>query len=300
MNKFGALTVFALAGAVAAACSDSGNGGLTGSDAGTVNVVLTDAPFPFAQVKSVDVFVVRIDGRLAAADSAEAAATDSTGGWKTLVSPNTTINLLTLQNGATANLGSATLPVGTYNGFRMIIDPTKSSVTLTDNTKPDIKWPGAGKTGIKINLDAPFNVTDGTTNLLIDFDVGRSFVMRGNSISQNGLLFKPVIHATTQQNSGTLSGSVHGDSATGTAISGATVEVLKSGTALTDTNPNNVVRTGTTDASGNFTLAFIPAGTYVVRATPPSGSVYKAGLLSGGATITAGATTSGKIIILSK
>ena len=41
------------------------------------------------------------------------------------------------------------------------------------------------------------NVAEGTTSMLIDFDVGKSFVMRGNSISQNGLLFKPVIHATT-------------------------------------------------------------------------------------------------------
>jgi hypothetical protein len=93
---------------------------------------------------------------------------------------------------------------------------------------------------------------------------------------------------------------VHGDSATGQAIAGATVEVLKSGTALTDTNPTNVVRTGLTDASGNFTLAFIPPGTYVVRATPPNGSLYKPALLSGGATITSGTTTSGKLIILTK
>ena len=297
----GTLTVLALAGAVAVACTDSNGTDLTGTNSGQVNVVLTDAPFPFSQVKSVDVFVVRIDGRISDADSAAAAAeSDSSGGWKTLVTPNTTINLLSLQNGTTANLGVATLPVGVYSGFRMIIDPTKSSVTLTDNSKPDIKWPGAGKTGIKINLDSPFNVPTGTTNLLIDFDVGRSFIMRGNSISQNGLLFRPVIHATTQQNTGTLSGAVHGDSATGQAIAGATVEVLKSGTALTDTNPTNVVRTGLTDASGNFTLAFIPPGTYVVRATPPNGSLYKPALLSGGATITSGTTTSGKLIILTK
>lgn len=296
----GALTVLALAGAVAVACTDSGNTDLTGSNTGQVNVMLTDAPFPFAQVKSVDVYVVRVDARTSDADSASAAAESDSSGWKTLVTPNTTINLLSLQNGTTANLGVTALPVGTYRGFRMIIDPTKSSVTLTDNTKPDVKWPGAGKTGIKINLDSPFNVTSGTSTLLIDFDVGRSFIMRGNSISQNGLLFRPVIHATTQQNTGTLSGSVKGDSATGTAIAGATVEVLKAGTVLTDTNPTNVVRTGTSDGSGNFTLAFIPPGTYVVRATPPSGSAYKPALLTGGVTITSGTTTSGKIIILSK
>lgn len=293
------LAVLALAGAVVGACSDSGPN-VTGSSSGQVNVILTDAPFPFSQVKSVDVFVVKIQAKTADTDSAAAALEGDSAGWKTLVTPNKSINLLTLAGGNTANLGVATLPVGTYRSFRLIIDPSQSSVTLNDNSKPDVMWPSAGKNGIKIILDSPFTVTDGTTNLLIDFDVGRSFIMRGNSISQNGLLFKPVIRATTQQSSGILSGSVHGDSATGQAIAGATVEVLKSGTALNDTNPNNVVRSGMTDASGNYTLAFIPPGTYVVRATPPSGSLYKAGLLSGGVTITTGTTVSGKLIILTK
>jgi hypothetical protein len=156
------------------------------------------------------------------------------------------------------------------------------------------------KSGIKIMLDEPFNVTDGTTTLLVDFDVGRSFVMRGNSISQNGLLFKPVIHATTQQNTGTITGSVRADNASGAGIAGATVEVLKAGTPLNDTQSNNVVRTGVTDASGNFTLAFIPAGTYVVRATPTVASGYKPALLTGGAVVTTGNTLSNQVIIVTK
>lgn len=291
------IAALAIAGTIVAACSESGS--LTDSRTGQVNVMLTDAPFPFSQVKSVDVYVVRIDGKLAATDSAEAANQDSAG-WKTLVSPNTKINLLTLTGGKTASLGVATLPVGTYRSFRMIIDTDQSSVTLNDNTTPDIKWPSAGKNGIKILLDSPFDVTAGTTNLLIDFDVGRSFVMRGNDISKNGLLFKPVIHGATVQTTGGISGTVRGDSATGVTIAGATVEVLKAGTALTDTSAANIVRTGVTDASGNFTLAFVPAGTYVVRATPPVASGYKPALLTGGAVVTAGSTLSGKVIIVTK
>ena len=43
-------------------------------------------------------------------------------------------------------------------------------------------------------LDQPITVTSGsTTPLLVDFDVAQSFVLRGNSLAQNGLLFKPVI-----------------------------------------------------------------------------------------------------------
>ena len=298
-TKFGALTALALAGVVAVACDDTGSGPLLTST-GKVNVMLTDAPFPFSQVKSVDVYVLRIDGKLAETDSAQAANTADSAGWVTLVSPNKKINLLTLTGGNTANLGVATIPVGTYNSFRMVINTDSSSVTLNDNSTPDVKWPSAGKNGIKILLDKPFDVTSGTTNLLIDFDVGRSFVMRGNSISQNGLLFKPVIHAVTQQSTGTISGSVHADNATGAGIAGATVEVLKGGTALTDTESANIVRSGVTDANGNFTLAFIPAGTYVVRATPTAASGYKPALLAGGATVTAGSTLSNQVIIVTK
>jgi hypothetical protein len=292
------IAALAVAGTLVAACSESNNS-LTDSGTGQVNVMLTDAPFPFSQVKSVDVYVVRIDGKLAETDSAQAANVDSAG-WMTLVSPNTKINLLTLQGGKTASLGVATLPVGTYKSFRMIIDTDQSSVTLNDNTTPDVKWPSAGKNGIKILLDDEFDVTSGTTNLLIDFDVGSSFVMRGNDISKNGLLFKPVIHGATVQTTGGISGTVRGDSATGVTIAGATVEILKAGTALTDTSAANVVRTGVSDASGNFTIAFVPAGTYVVRATPPAASGYKPALLTGGAVITAGSTLTGKVIIVTK
>ncbi|HEX6573634.1 MAG TPA: DUF4382 domain-containing protein [Gemmatimonadaceae bacterium] len=298
-RNFGMLAAFAVAGTVAIAACESGNSPTLVST-GKVNVLLTDAPFPFSQVKSVDVFVTRIDGKLAETDSAAAANTSDSSSWVTLVSPNKSINLLTLTNGQTSNLGVATIPVGTYKSFRMIIDTDQSSITLNDNSTPDIKWPSAGKNGIKILLDEPFDVTNGTTNLLIDFDVGRSFVMRGNSISQNGLLFKPVIHATTQQNTGTITGSVRADSASGAGIAGATVEVLKAGTALTDTASANVVRTGTTDGSGNFTLAFVPPGTYVVRATPTVASGYKPALLAGGAVVTAGNTLSNQVIIVTK
>jgi len=288
----------ALAATFAAACGDSNVPTL--STGGQVNIQLTDAPFPFSQVKSVDVYIVRIDAKLADVDSAAAANEADSAGWKTLASPNSTFNLLTLTGGTTANLGTATLPVGSYKSFRMVIDTDKSSVTLNDGTKPDIKWPSAGKNGIKIILDKPFDVATGTTNLLIDFDAGRSFVMRGNSISQNGLLFKPVIHATTQQSTGAIAGTVRGDNATGPVIAGATVEVLKAGTTLGDTNDNNVVRTGVTDANGNFTLAFIAPGTYVVRATPTVASGYKPALLTGGATVTAGTTLGGQVIIVTK
>ncbi len=87
---------------------------------------------------------------------------------------------------------------------------SKSSVTLTDGSHPTVMWPSAAQTGIKINLDQPISVTQDSSVMVLDFDVGRSFVMRGNSISQNGLLFKPVIRAVATQLTGSVAGSVRG------------------------------------------------------------------------------------------
>ena len=295
-KRLTSLAAIAVAGLATLACAESSS---TESGTGQLNIRLTDAPFPFDEVKSVDVHVVRIDGRIADADSADA-ADESDGDWKTLVSPNMSINLLDLTGGKTANLGTVTLPEGTYRGFRMIIDTDESSITLDDNTTPEIKWPSAGKNGIKIQLDEPVVIGPGTAELLIDFDVGRSFVVRGNDISRNGLLFKPVIHAVTSQSTGGLSGTVRGDTDAGPVLSGVTIEVLRDGTTLNDLNENRVVATTVTDASGNYKFAFLAPGSYEVRATPPAASGYKPALLSGGATITSGATLSGQNIIVVK
>ena len=288
--------ILALAATAAVACTESDT---LESGSGQLTIRLTDAPFPFNEVKSVDVHVVRIDARVADVDSAEA-ADDSDDGWRTLVSPDEVIDLLDLTGGKTANLGTVSLPAGTYRGFRMVIDADESGVTLNDNSTPEVKWPSAGNNGIKIRLDEPVVIGEGTTELLIDFDVGRSFVVRGNSISQNGLLFKPVIHAVTSQGTGGLSGTIRGDSATGTALSGVTVEVLKDGTALSDTNDNRIVATTVTDGSGNYTFAFLKPGEYEVRATPPAASDYDPAMLAGGVTITAGTAATGKNIVVLK
>lgn len=173
-------------------------------------VQLTDAPFPTDSVKSVDVFVVRVDARQNDADSAAAATavsddSSSSAGWKTVATPNAMFNLLALQNGTTAALGSAKLAAGSYNGFRLVIDPSKSSLTLKNNqvltstSSPNVTFPSASKSGIKILLTKPVVLTEGdTTTVLVDFDVANSFVMRGNSLAQNGLLFKPVVKATVK------------------------------------------------------------------------------------------------------
>jgi len=275
-----------------AACSDS-----SGTGSGLLTVRLTDAPFPFSNVSSVDVFVVRIDARTAEPTDAEASDESIREGWTTVATPNALVNLLDLRNGTTTNLGAATLATGTYNGFRLIIDPSRSSITLKDGTHPAIQFPSAGHSGIKIKLDEPIELTKDGSVMTLDFDIGRSFVMRGNSAA-NGFNFRPVIRAVAQDITGSVTGSVRATTATGAAVPGATVEVLTAGSLLNDADPTHIVRSTSTDANGNFRVAFLLPGTYVLRATPPTTSGFKPALLTGGLTIATGTTTANQIIVV--
>jgi uncharacterized protein DUF4382 len=204
----------------AAACSDS-----TAAGTGKIGVRLTnqsvaasvgedivgseaESPLPAGSVKSIDIFVVRIDAKAQEPTDDDAAAEtedaeSAKGGWITVAEPNATFDLMKLADGTNTFLGDAKVAAGSYSGFRLIIDPAKSSVTLNDQANTVIggtsitglKFPSADKTGIKIKLSGgAVDVKEGeTSTLVVKFDVSRSFVVRGNSIDQNGLLFKPVI-----------------------------------------------------------------------------------------------------------
>jgi hypothetical protein len=55
-----------------------------------------------------------------------------------------------------------------------------------------------------------------------------------------------------------------------------------------------------TDTNGNFVIGFVPAGTYVLRATPTVASGYKPALLVGGVTVVAGTPVTNKVIVVTK
>ena len=289
IRLFAALAITTLA---LGACTDS-----SGTGTGLLTVRLTDAPFPFSEVASVDVYVVRVDAKTESTTDDEAADENDHNGWTTIATPNTLINLLDLGSGKTMNLGATTLPTGNYRSFRLILDTDQSTITLKDGSEPAIFFPSAGHSGIKVKLDEPIQLTEDGTVMTLDFDIGRSFVMRGNS-SANGFNFKPVIHAIAQDITGSVTGSVHANTATGAAVPDATVEVLTAGSLVTDADPTHIVRSTSTDASGNFRIAFLLPGTYVLRATPPTASGFKPALLAGGLTITAQTETQNQIIVV--
>jgi hypothetical protein len=105
---------------------------------GTLVVQLTDAPFPTDSVKSVDIFVVRVDGRVGEVDEATTDAhveqSDPRATVEDAGHSNASINLLALQNGVVSTVGEARCGAS-YRGFRLVIDPTKSSVTLKERSE---------------------------------------------------------------------------------------------------------------------------------------------------------------------
>ena len=198
------VTAFLALGALVACSDDS-----LGPGEGRIAVRMTDAPFPLDDVASIDIFVVRVEAKTQATTEADAAVVEAddaeSDGWIVLAEPNDDFDLMDLRNGVTVFLGDAVVPQGNYQSFRLIIDTDHSSVTLKDGTvlsassTPSILFPSAGQSGIKVIMTDAIMVEEGaTTDVLLDFDAEESFVLRGNTITQNGLLFKPVIKATIQ------------------------------------------------------------------------------------------------------
>lgn len=199
-----AFLAFAFAIGASVGCSDNA----LGPGQGRIALRLTDAPFPLDQVESINMFIVRVEARAqptteedAALDIEESDAEDD--GWIVLATPNDDFDLMDLRNGVSVFLGDEDVPVGSYQSIRLILDTQQSSITLKDGmvltgtSTPSIVWPSAGRSGIKVLFNTPIVVDDGeTVDVLLDFDAEQSFVLRGNTILQNGLLFKPVIKAT--------------------------------------------------------------------------------------------------------
>jgi hypothetical protein len=204
-SLFVAMSV-AVAGTLAG-CSDSAS---LSPGQGRIALRLTDAPFPLDQVESIEIFVVRVEAKAEVTTEDDVALDVEDGdasadGWIVLATPNEAFDLMELRNGVTEFLGDALVPAGEYHSVRLILDTQQSSVTLkngmilTGTSSPSIVFPSASKTGIKVIFTSPIGVDEGeTTDVLLDFDAEESFVLRGNTIEQNGLLFKPVIKAVIQ------------------------------------------------------------------------------------------------------
>ena len=249
----------ALAVAVAASVAACNTDHMSAATGGGTHVLLTDAPFPYDQVTRVDVYIVRVEAS-ANADTTTAQT------WQTLVEPNKSFNLLDVQNGATALLGDAQVNANGLAMIRMVIRTDLSSVTLLGGDRAAVNWSGPATQTVNALIEQPLSLSSGGSgNLIIDFDVGRSFA----ALPGGAFQFLPWIRAVNQDATGSISGVVSGSDggAPAAPVARASVTVYRSaGSSLM------LAATGVTDAQGRYTIHYISGGgPYTIEASPPQG-----------------------------
>ncbi len=216
---------------------------------GRLVVRVTDDPFNLSFVESATVKITRIEVR-------KSGGTDSLR--FVVVSDDTlTLDLLQLRNGVTTNLPAIEIPLGSYDLVRLYV--SEAGLKLKDNpVNFKVKVPGGQQTGIKVFISPALTIAGGlTSELLLDFDLSRSFVMRGNlahSAGVNGFIFKPCIRATNNTTAGRIEGMV--TDTLKVKIKEAKLWVKK----------DTIMATAFADTLGHYVFIGIPAGTYSVFA----------------------------------
>lgn len=222
---------------------------------GRLTVRLTDAPFPYSEVEETNVTIYKIELRKAAGEDSGEEDGGSPFIPVMLESEEVKVNLLTLTNGVTRELADVEIPAGTYDLIRVYVKD--ASVLLTNGETYGLEVPSGQQTGVKVFIKPGLTVEGGlSSDLLLDFDVSKSFVARGNikKANFNGFIFKPVILASNTSVAGTLTGTVNTmleEAETG--LEGAQISVIAADT---------VYKTGQSDTDGNYLIDGILAGTY--------------------------------------
>lgn len=219
-----------------------------GSKAPRLKILLTDAPFPADLVAEANVVINKVEIRN------QNYETDAYP-FITLSEEEMHFNLLDLTNGVTAPLVDMEVEPGNYDLVRLYV--SDASIVLKDSTVYDMKVPSGAQTGIKVYIDPAVQVAEGlTAELILDFNVSKSFVALGNpnaAVGIKGFIFKPVVKATNNTVAGRLMGVVTDTS--GVAIEGAEVSLLAADTVYTSS---------LTDTTGAYSVIGVDAGMYDV------------------------------------
>ncbi len=227
----------------------------------SASVFLTDAPFPYDFVDSVKVYVVEV------AASTQSGPDSAAANWVSIARPRKTFELLSLQQGKVATVGEGVVPPGDYRSIRMTIDSDSSSVTFSNGEQANVRWPTPVVILLSALVERPLDLSGPDAQIVIDFDVGRSFVY-GLLDPLHDFAFTPVLRAVDGAASGTLSGSVHGDAdddGVPEPIENAAITVLSD-----DLGGSRIIATGHTGTNGNYTVGFLLGGTYIVQVEAPS------------------------------
>jgi hypothetical protein len=173
---------------------------------------------------------------------------DQNSGWKSLDVDGGVYNLLELTNGLDTLLGTIELPAGNISQVRLKLG-NDNTIKVGDDIH-ELSTPSGQQSGLKLQVHT--TLTEGITyKILLDFDVARSVVDKGNDTYS----LKPVIRTITEAQDGAIKGVVNPADATPAIY------------AITGTD---TVATTYADEAGKFLLRGLDAGSYNIVFLPNS------------------------------
>ena len=209
---------------------------------------ITDAPFPVDFIEEATVMITKVEIRNM--DESEEYP------FITVFDDTVLLNLIELRNGVQVELSEVEIPVGNYDLIRLYVD--EATISVKDYSTYNLKVPSGAQTGIKVFLDPHIRVASGLTEVLLDFNLDKSFVLKGNMNTPAGIKgfnFKPVIRAVNKSTAGVVQGIV---------IDTSDV-VLENAEVWIDSD--STIATAYTDSTGFYALPGIPEGFYTLYST---------------------------------
>lgn len=182
------------------------------------------------------------------------------------------INLLQLQNdNYDLLLDDLEVPAGNYTSIRMLVDMSRSSITLSDGSVHPLVLQSSDQTGITVA--STFNVADQQdTTYIVDFDLRKSISLVGSDYD-----FQPAIRFLDGGNLGEIGGTVSSSlTLGGTAVTDPAclpaAYVYAGNVTPVDINPSsNVQPVSTATVSLNtltgqyyYEFDYLPPGNYTV------------------------------------
>ena len=223
-------------------CGGGGDDTASTASTGTATMNITDAPVDDQNVLGVHVAFDAVHYKPASSD------------WVVEeLNETRVINLLDLQDGNSTLLTSQTeLPTGRINQVRFVINEAKTLIELKDEGNVSLTVP-SGEEKVVGGFVVP---AGGDVNITADFDLRKSLVL-----DNKGYKLKPTIKIVDNSQVGEVSGTVSNIDANTTVIIYAYAdETFNEGQELANDFANAATSSDATD--GNYTLAWLAAGTY--------------------------------------
>jgi len=254
-------------------CEDNG-GDLNPSDPdakkGTLAFSITDAPVDNADVSAAFVTIteIKVDGKV----------------YEGFKGPKT-IDILSLQNGNSLQLGEAMVGADSYSKIALVIDAETDQngaspgcyIVKAGGVKDKLELAGNAKNEIELNAKNFVVESEGKTEIIMDFDLRKAIKHKNNDYAfvTAGEL-KSAIRAGNKQATGTITGNISNFS----ALSGQAVvyaykkgsfnkEVEAKGQGASEIKFSNAVTSAKVDGGGNFKLSFLEAGEYEIQVAKP-------------------------------